>query len=161
DFIRLGRRSPLVIMDEAHSAIAPTYQHLLNLLTATRGMGTAILGLSATPGRAGIYVEDSQKLAEFFAWNKVTLEVPGYRSPVEYLQQQGYLARAEYLPLRPPVDAGVEVSQVEEQQIREGLELPEAVIKRLEANDRRNLLILSRVMAEADQGGKILLFACS
>ena len=67
EFISLGRRSPLVVMDEAHSAVAPTYQHLLNLLTATRGMRTAILGLSATPGRAGIYVEDSRPLAEFFA----------------------------------------------------------------------------------------------
>jgi superfamily II DNA or RNA helicase len=161
DFISLGRRSPLVVMDEAHSAVAPTYQHLLNLLTATRGMGTAILGLSATPGRAGMYVEDSRPLAEFFAWNKVTLEVPGFPNPVEYLQQQGYLARADYIPLRPPAEAGVEVSAAEEQQIREGLDLPETVIKRLEANDRRNLLILSRVMDEADRGGKILLYACS
>jgi len=161
EFISLGRRSPLVVMDEAHSAVAPTYQHLLNLLTATRGMGTAILGLSATPGRAGMYVEDSRPLAEFFAWNKVTLEVPGFPNPVDYLQQQGYLARADYIPLRPPAEAGVEVSAAEEQQIREGLDLPESVIKRLEANDRRNLLILSRVMDEADRGGKILLYACS
>ncbi len=58
-----------MVTDEAHSAVAPTYQHLLNLLTAIRGMGTAILGLSATPGRAGMYVEDSRPLAEFFAWN--------------------------------------------------------------------------------------------
>jgi superfamily II DNA or RNA helicase len=148
-------------MDEAYSAIAPTYQHLLNLLTATRGMGTAILGLSATPGRAGMYVEDSRPLAEFFAWNKVTLEVPGFPNPVDYLQQQGYLARADYIPLRPPPEAGVEVSAAEEQQIREGLDLPESVIKRLEANDRRNLLILSRVMDEVARGGKILLYACS
>jgi DNA repair protein RadD len=161
EFISLGRRSPLVVMDEAHSAVAPTYQHLLNLLTATRGMGSAILGLSATPGRAGMYVEDSRRLAEFFAWNKVTLEVPGFPNPVEYLQQQGYLARADYIPLRPPAEAGVEVSAAEEQQIREGLDLPESVIKRLEANDRRNLLILSRVMDEADSGGRILLYACS
>src|SRR5262249_7792514 len=83
EFIRLGRRSPLVVMDEAHSAVAPTYQHLLNMLIATRGMGTAILGLSATPGRAGLYLEDSQQLAEFFAWNKVTLEIPGYATPVD------------------------------------------------------------------------------
>jgi DNA repair protein RadD len=148
-------------MDEAHSAIAPTYQHLLNLLTATRGMGTAILGLSATPGRTGLYVEDSRPLAEFFAWNKVTLKVPGFPNPVDYLQQQGYLARADYIPLRPPAEAGIEVSAAEEQQIREGLDLSESVIKRLEANDRRNLLILSRVMDEADRGGKILLYACS
>ena len=54
EFIRLGRRSPLVVMDEAHSAVAPTYQHLLNLLTATRGMGTAILWAfrHSGPGRA-------------------------------------------------------------------------------------------------------------
>jgi superfamily II DNA or RNA helicase len=161
EFIRLGRRAPLVVMDEAHSAIAPTYQHLLNLLTATRGMSTAILGLSATPGRTGLDLEDSRRLAEFFAWNKVTLEIPGYPNPVDYLQEQGYLARATYIPLRPPTEAGVEVTAAEEQQIREDLELPESVIKRLEANDRRNLLILSRVMEEADYGGKILLYACS
>src|SRR5262249_3356023 len=113
EFIRLGRRSPLVVMDEAHSAVAPTYQLLLNLLTATRGMDTCILGLSATPGRAGLDPEESRRLAEFFAWNKVTLDIPGYTNPVEYLQQQGYLARADYIPLRPPVEAGVEVSAAE------------------------------------------------
>jgi superfamily II DNA or RNA helicase len=148
-------------MDEAHSAVAPTYQHLLNLLTATRGMKTAILGLSATPGRSGIDPEESRRLADFFAWNKVTLQVPGYTSPVDYLQEQGFLSKAEYIPLRPPADAGVEVSAVEEQQIREGLDIPESVVKRLETNDRRNLVILTRVMQEADRGGKILLYACS
>src|SRR5262249_34105945 len=152
----LGRRSPLVVMDEAHSVVAPTYQHLLNLLTAIRGMKTSILGLSATPGRAGLNPEDSRRLADFFAWNKVTLQVPGYDSPVDYLQQQGYLSKAEYIPLRAPAEAGVEVSEAEVQQIREGLDIPESVVKRLETNDRRNLLILSRVMEEADRGGKIL-----
>lgn len=161
EFIQLGRRAPLVVMDEAHSATAPTYKHLLNLLTATRGMGTSILGLSATPGRAGLIVEDSQQLAEFFAWHKVTLQVTGYKSPVDYLQEQGYLARPDYIPLRPPADDGMEVSEVEEQQIRDGLDLPESVIKKLAASDRRNLLILKRVMDEADRGGKILLYACS
>ena len=161
EFIKLGRRSPLVVMDEAHSAIAPTYQHLLNLLTATRSTGTAILGLSATPGRSGMILKDSQRLAAFFAWNKVTLRVAGYENPVDYLQEQGYLARTEYVSLRPPAEDGVEVSEIEEQQIRDGLDLPESVIKKLEASDRRNLLILSRVMEEADYGGKILLYACS
>jgi superfamily II DNA or RNA helicase len=87
--------------------------------------------------------------------------VPGYPNPVAYLQEQGYLARADYIPLRPPPEAGVEVTAAEERQIQEGLDLPDAVIKRLEANDRRNLLILSRVMDEANRGGKILLYACS
>jgi superfamily II DNA or RNA helicase len=161
EFIQLGRRSPLVVMDEAHSAVAPTYQHLLNLLTASRGMETRILGLSATPGRAGLEPEESRRLADFFSWNKVTLEVPGYSNPVDYLQQQGYLARADYIPLYPPAEAGVAVTEAEERQIREGLDLPEFILKRLEANDRRNLLILSRVMDEADRGGRILLYACS
>ena len=35
-------------------------------------------------------------------------------SPVDYLQQQGYLARADYIPLRPPAEAGVEVSAAED-----------------------------------------------
>jgi superfamily II DNA or RNA helicase len=161
EFIQLGKRSPLIVMDEAHSAVAPTYQHLLNLLTVTRGNSTALLGLSATPGRSNYDPDGSRRLAEFFSWNKVTLQVAGYENPVEYLQEQGYLAKVEYVPLHPTADARVEVSHSEEQQIREGLELPEFIIKRLETNDRRNLLILSRVMQEAERGGKILVYACS
>jgi superfamily II DNA or RNA helicase len=146
-------------MDEAHQAIAPTYEHLLNLLAPDNR--TAVLGLSATPGRGWLDPEDTRRLADFFGRNKVCLRVEGYANPVEFLQREGYLAPVEYdnLPFVPGKE--FELSPRECQELREGLDLPESVVQRLAGDHQRNFLILTRVMAEADRGGKILLFACS
>jgi DNA repair protein RadD len=138
DFFGLSRRTRLVVMDEAHQAVAPTYQHLLHMLAPTDR--SAILGLSATPGRTWLDPEEDRKLADFFVRRKVTLRVEGYSNPVEYLQREGYLAQVEY---------------------QDGLDLPDSVLRRLAADHQRNFLILTRVMQEADRGAKILLFACS
>ena len=55
--------------------MAPTYQMLLDALAPDER--TALLGLSATPGR-GLDPNETRRLAEFFAFQKVTLRVPGY-----------------------------------------------------------------------------------
>jgi DNA repair protein RadD len=159
EFFALSRRTKLVVLDEAHQAIAPTYQHLLNMLATTER--TAILGLSATPGRTWLDPDEDRKLADFFARRKVTLRVEGYSNPVEYLQREGYLAQVEYvyLPYAPGDDFCL--SETELRELQGGLDLPESVLRRLAADHQRNFLILTRVMQEADRGAKILLFACS
>ncbi|MDW8244774.1 MAG: DEAD/DEAH box helicase [Thermogemmata sp.] len=158
-FLELSRRTKLVVMDEAHQAVAPTYKHLLHLLAPTDQ--TAILGLSATPGRSWLNSEEDRKLADFFARRKVTLRVEGYNNPVEYLQREGYLAQVEYvhLPYTPGQD--FRLSETELREIKDGLDIPESVLHRLAADHQRNFLILKRAMEEADRGSKILLFACS
>jgi superfamily II DNA or RNA helicase len=158
-FFSLARRTPLVIMDEAHEAVAPTYRHLLSMLAPDDR--TAILGLSATPGRSWRNAEEDLKLAEFFHRQKVTLTVPGYANPVDYLQSEGYLAKVEYerLPYTPGKE--FELTATDREQLRDGLDLSDSAIARLGADYQRNLLILTRVMKEADKGGKILVFACS
>src|SRR5262249_52396804 len=70
-FLKLGRRVCLVIMDEAHQATAPTYNHLLRLLAPHSS--TSILGLSATPGRSFLNAGEDLRLAEFFYRQKVTI----------------------------------------------------------------------------------------
>jgi len=156
DFFPLARRVPLIIMDEAHQAIAPTYKHLLNLLVTDEK--TAILGLSATPGRSWLDASEDLKLAAFFNSNKVTLQVEGYDNPVDYLQQEGYLAKVDYEYLRfPQIDLSIE----EKDKLRNQLEIPEDVISRLSKDHSRNFLILSSIMDEADKGSKILVFACT
>ena len=48
--LRVGSRTRLVVVDEAHQAVAPTYRKVINVLAGT-GPNTALLGLTATPGR--------------------------------------------------------------------------------------------------------------
>jgi superfamily II DNA or RNA helicase len=156
EFLDLARRVPLVVMDEAHQAIAPTYKHLLDLLAGDPR--TAVLGLSATPGRSWLDASEDMRLAQFFNRQKVTLRVEGYENPVEYLQTEGYLAKAQYEYLH---FSGFELLPAEAEKLRVGLDLPDSVIARLSTDHRRNLLILTSLMKVADNGGKILVFACT
>lgn len=158
-FLRFAQRVPLVIMDEAHQALAPTYQHLLNIIAADPQ--TAILGLSATPGRQTLDAQEDVKLAEFFKKNKVTLKVEGYDSPIDYLQQEGYLAEVEYDFLGFKPQGKFLLSSEEAEKLRQGLDLSDSVIRRLGDDHKRNFLIISRLIEAAQHGHKILVFACS
>jgi DNA repair protein RadD len=157
-FLELARRTRLVIFDEAHQASAPTYRHLLHLLAPDER--TAVLGLSATPGRAWLDAAQDLELANYFYRQKVTLKVQGYADPVTYLQDKGYLAKTEYVPLTIP-GPDVELTPKEFETLALGLDLPESALKRIGSDARRNLLITSRVLTEWKPGIKVLVFACS
>ena len=94
----LGSQSSLIVIDEAHQAIAPTYRALLNRL-ADAGVEAALLGLTATPGRTWSDIAADEELSAFFNHNKVILKVEGYDNPVEYLMSEGYLARPTFSTL--------------------------------------------------------------
>jgi len=157
-FLENARRTLLVVFDEAHQATAPTYKHLLNLLASDNL--TSVLGLSATPGRAWIDARQDLELADYFFRQKVTLQVKGYDDPIAYLQNEGYLAQTEYIPLDIP-KKDVDLTPTELQAIRLGLDLPETVLKRLGTDSARNLLIVDRIIKEWTPGKKALVFACS
>lgn len=159
EFLRFANRVGLVVMDEAHMAMAPSYQHLLRMLAADPATG--ILGLSATPGRSTLDASQDVALAEFFNRKKVTLKVPGYDNPVEFLQDEGYLAKIDFdrVPYVPNPD--FTLSAAEASAIREGFDLPYEVIRRLGADVQRNFLILNRIKKEAQTGAKMLVFGCS
>ena len=96
--LRLADRTSLVVIDEAHQAVAPTYASILSALHSKRP-NTALLGLTATPGRTWSDITEDQKLADFFDNRKVTLEVEGYTDPVIFLIDAGYLARPKFRTL--------------------------------------------------------------
>ena len=89
--VRLADRASLVVIDEAHQAIAESYRFVLDVL-CERHAGSRLLGLTATPGRTWNDPDKDRELADFFRRRKVTLHVPGYDSPIDYLIEQGYLA---------------------------------------------------------------------
>ena len=72
-------------MDEAHMSVAPSYQQVLDILVNKE---TYLLGLTATPGRAEIGSDENIKLAKFYNKQKVTLNIKGYKTPIDFLQDK-------------------------------------------------------------------------
>lgn len=154
----LGSRTSLVVIDEAHSAIADTYKFLLEALTVHRPT-TALLGLSATPGRTWTDIDIDRELAEFFGRQKVTLKIPGFANPVDYLVAEGYLAEVEYKSLF--YESGTELSESDLQKVRTGLDIPDYILHLLAEDEVRNLNILLKVEELAKRHRRILVFAAT
>ncbi len=155
---QLGGRSSLVIIDEAHQAIAETYRLVLDALVIPYPQ-TALLGLTATPGRTWSDINADAKLSEFFAKQKVTLSIPGYDNPIDYLVAEGYLAKAEYRSLL--YKSGLELSQRDLTRIGEELDLPSYLLHRIEEDEQRNLRIILEIEELAQRHQRIIVFTIS
>jgi len=152
----LGNKTSLVVIDEAHSAVAQTYKLVLDALVVHHPT-TGLLGLTATPGRTWADIEADEELARFFGRKKVTLQIPGYQNPVDYLVAERYLARVDYKPLL--YDGGFELSEADVARIRSSIEIPEGILKRLADDDMRNLRIIVEIEELAKSHRRIIVFA--
>src|SRR5690606_35810202 len=119
-----------------------------------------LIGLSATPGRATFNAEENLAFANFFKKNKVTLEVDGYANPINYLQDQGYLAKVNFhdLPYKPE---SLSLTKDEIHKMSNEKDIPDSVIQKLGIDTKRNIKILNTVLSEYEKGSHIILFACS
>lgn len=157
DFLRLAARVRLVVIDEAHQAIAPTYRSLLDSLSAG-GAHHALLGLSATPGRSWNDVEADEQLSAFFGGSKVVLEAGQDPNPVKYLLDEGYLSRPSfrqigYTPTRQP-------SAHELRRIAQLGDFPDESLEAVSDDVSRNLAVIAAVKELVARGHKrIILFA--
>jgi superfamily II DNA or RNA helicase len=155
---QLGVRASLVIIDEAHQSIAETYKLVLDALVIPYE-NTALLGLTATPGRTWADISADAKLSQFFAHRKVTLEVPGYNNPIDYLVAEQYLAKAQYRSLL--YQTGIKLTERDLTQIEEDLEIPQYILNRLAEDEQRNLRIILEIEALVHRHQRILVFAVS
>lgn len=153
---RVADRTRLVIIDEAHQAIAETYRAVLELL-AERHEQTRLLGLTATPGRTWNDIDEDERLSSFFGRNKVPLKIEGYDNPVDYLIDNGYLAEATFRPLT--YSGGMDLSSRDRNRLAESLDVPASILERLAKDDQRNLLIVSQIEQLARSHDRILVFA--
>jgi DNA repair protein RadD len=155
---RLADRTTLVIIDEAHQAVAETYQSVLELLV-DRHPETRLLGLTATPGRTWNDLDADAELADFFGGRKVMLSPEGYDNPVKYLVDQGYLARTTFAPLT--YKGGTELSERDRRALVEAIDIPAGLLERLAEDEERNLLIVSRVESLAQRHRRIIVFTAT
>ncbi len=101
---KLARSVAGVIFDEAHQAIAKTYELITEQLVAFQ---PPLLGLTATPGRSLHFRGQDYDLSKMFHENKVTIDAQGHESPIVYLIRQGYLAEPEFIPVTVEMNTGV------------------------------------------------------
>jgi DNA repair protein RadD len=148
----------LVVMDEAHQAVAPTYSLVLDVLTQA-GRPAPLLGLTATPGRTWSDIDEDQRLADFFYRQKVALEIEGYSNPVEFLVDEGYLAETQFIQLTYTAEGRLSPRQVQE--LTDALEVPQSIILALAGDVQRNLLILSRAQEMCRRHRRVIVFAAT
>jgi superfamily II DNA or RNA helicase len=154
----ISARNPFVVMDEAHQAIAPTYQIIIDLLLRPMS-DSRLLGLSATPGRTWNDPSADRELAQFFGSRKVTLKIDGHSNPVDYLISNQYLAEPKYTLINS--STAVTLNDVELSKVRETFELPNSVLDRLAADEQRNLLIVHHAEQLLKRHRRVILFAAS
>ena len=155
-FKKLLDKVSLVIFDEAHKAIAKTYKETVNELLYN-GRDKFLIGLSATPGRKFSLDDETEdrQLSRFFSENKITMNVDGYRSPIQYLIDERYLAEPQYLPIDYEGSTDFEFT---EKQIKEELN---QLLKNLSTVESRNSAIIKQAIIEYESGASIIIFACN
>jgi DNA repair protein RadD len=155
DLALLGDKTSLIVVDEAHKVVAPTYEVIIEGLSA-RQMQMPLLGLTATPGRTWNEPEADEQLSNFFNKKKITLKVPGFDSPVDYLVSNGYLAEPTFRRL--PYVSG-NLSSHELKVLADDLDVPASIMKKLAGDERRSVLIVRELEAMLDRHNRIIVFA--
>ncbi|UGQ39591.1 DEAD/DEAH box helicase [Rhodococcus aetherivorans] len=153
---RLADRARLIVIDEAHQALAPTYKQTLELLV-DRHPETSLLGLTATPGRTWNDLDEDEKLANFFDRKKVSLKIRGYQNPVDYLVAEGYLANAKFEPLT--YTGRFNLDHHDLRRIALATDIPSGILDQLAEDDARTLLILMRAESLIATHRRLIIFA--
>ena len=135
-------RVSLVVIDEAHQAIAPTYASIISSLYSKR-LSTKLLGLTATPGRTWSDISEDRKLSEFFDGNKVTLDIKDYKNPIHFLVAQGYLAQTNFRTLN--VTPGFQISDADLREVSSFNDIPIEILERLGNDVQCNLKVLVEI----------------
>ena len=151
DSLRVLRdKATLIVFDEAHQSVAPTYRTLVEDILNAPDRDCCLLGLSATPGR--VEPPETKALATMYGDRKISV-APG-RNPVKFLVAEGYLAEANVqirrFPGSPaPADVG-------------GEEYSESALQELGAIRARNEAIIALVQELMDAGHlRIMVFTPS
>ena len=141
----------LIIFDEAHGTVAPTYNKTVVKLMSKK---CNLIGLSATPGR--VDDQEQEHLVSFYGNSLVELDCRG-ENPIAYLKSKKVLSETtvEFLEITPEF----QFTQKEIDYIQENLRMPQSALDNLSKEKIRNIEIIKKIKEECDQNKKIIVFA--
>ena len=151
-----SRRVRLIVVDEAHKVVAPTYEEVTRRLI---GASTSVIGLTATPGRS--YHDDAQNeaLSDFFFGNIIQIPVPGPQSAIGYLRDRGVLSRLVVEPLH--TNRTYVLDERELENVAKFYDFSPRFLRALGEDDLRNVSIILSVREHLDAGRQTLYFGTS
>jgi superfamily II DNA or RNA helicase len=156
---RLGDKR-LIVVDEAHKVVAPTYKKVTKALL---NLNSSVMGLTATPGRSygSLNTEmENQELSEFFFDTLISFN-PHNQNPIEYLRAKGVLAKAKLESLK--VSSTTTLSASELEYVSQVFELPSEILSKIGKDHIRNAEIINRIfdLISNQECKSIIFFATS
>ena len=150
----IAQKTRMVVIDEAHQATAPKFSIIIDELIKNKN--ARLLGLSATPGRKSDTVDPANiQLAQFFGNQKVVLDT-GCENPIKFLIREKYLAKPKFNRIEY---TGSNLTERDIESIKDDLDIPNFVLKKLSGNTVRNLKIVQEITRLAKAHKKIIVFA--
>jgi len=146
----------LVVIDEAHKALAPTYNKVLSKLTEDNKK--VLIGLSATPGRGAESDIENRELSILFGKTLIAPYFEG-RNPIDALKDMGVLSNVKRI-VRPSKIV-INLNEDEMEYAMSFADLPTTVLSRLARDNNRNKLIISILREQLANNNSCLVFACS
>lgn len=140
----------MVVIDEAHHSIAPSYQKIVDTIMKKRPHAK-LLGLTATPVR--MTESGSRELMNMFD-NTII-----YNQSMKNLIIEGYLSDPECTRIHTKEDFESGLTEEEIAFIKSRHDLPESLIERIAASSSRNKLIVGTYLEQREKYGKTLIFA--
>lgn len=153
-FDHISNRIGLIVIDEAHKAVAPTYK---NAIMNLKSNNTNVIGLTATPGRTEI--EETVEMSEFFFESKVNIRTPTGSSEIDMLKSRKVLARIDYIPIISPIE--LELTRSQKRSLEETFDFPRGFLKTVASSNIRNIEIMKKLLLSCSEGRKILFFSCN
>ena len=141
-FDKLRSHVKLIVVDEAHKVLAPTYKKVTDSLI---GDDTSLIGLTATPGRSIIDEEQNRDLAKYFFQQMINIDT-GETPVIKYLRDRKILARTNYHPIK--TNRTYELTKKEQEHLERFFDLPKGILKRIGADDARNIEIIKTLQDE-------------
>lgn len=145
----------LVVIDECHHALAPSYTGVFRWLTPSKKdqVEPPVIGLSATPFR-GRSDDETALLAKRFDGQLIPDEQANL---FDELQSKGVLAQIRYNQLN--INESFALTDEEERHFEKFKEFPQSALDRLGSNNKRNERII-KAMARSKERS-VLVFATS
>ena len=145
----------LIICDEAHNAIAETYNETIENISKYE---SRIIGLTATPVR-GTAIE-TEELKEFFNDHEpLSIDIENEDNAIEYLQKRKFLSRFNSHTI--PSNVRFRVSKELLKLIEKDRDLPKNFLQEIANNEKRNLVIAKLLYRLGKEGIKVLYFSPS
>ena len=147
-----------MIIDEAHHAVAESYNNLIREAKRIAGEGLfPICGLTATPGRSQ---EQTMNLVNQFEAYLVHPELPNeekyQKDPLLYFREEGYLAKPQFILYNTDKKIEANDSMLEEA----SGELNKEFLRVLAQDEERNLKIIDQLL-NVPEDASVLVYACT